>query len=78
MPTLASKVTLVASTAITCSIIGYVHFRQVDDRVQLHKGIEKEAEKKANLDMLRQQKELTEAYKKAEARSDLLASISNK
>ena len=57
MPTLASKVTLVASTVLTCGIIYYVHYKQVDDRAQLHKGIEKEFERRTTLERLRQEQQ---------------------
>lgn len=68
MPSLASKVTLALSCIITASTVCYVHYKQVDDRWQLHQGISKEFEnrKVENLRLLDQQRVLEEAYRKEE------------
>jgi len=70
MPSTASKLTFLASTLFTCGIIGYVHYKQVYDRAQLHKGIEieeeREKQKKLNLERLQQQSSIEKAYREVD------------
>jgi hypothetical protein len=68
MPSLTSKLTLVASSFITCGILYYVHYKQVYDRTQLHRGIEldnerRDQQKRVNVAMMQKQSELTRAYR---------------
>jgi len=68
MPSLGSKVTLAVSSLITGGTIYYVHFKQVDDRVQLRKGIEMETERRSvqkqiNLARLQEQDGLTKSLR---------------
>lgn len=71
MASLASKITLVISCAASLGIVAYVHFKQVDDRKQLHLGIDRDLErqskkKASNMHALVQQDELTKAYRRAQ------------
>ena len=47
----------------------YVHFKQYDERLQLHKGIEieeeRQAQKRQNLERLQQQAEIEKAYRQS-------------
>jgi len=69
MPSTASKVTLLVSSLITGGIVYYVHFKQYDERLQLHKGIEieeeRQAQKRQNLERLQQQAEIEKAYRQS-------------
>lgn len=75
---LASKITLAVTSAGAASVIYYVHYRQVEDRQQLHQGIvrdlERQQQKKIeNLYRLEQQKELTKLYRKEQAKDNAAA-----
>lgn len=64
----ASKVTLTLSCALTASVIGYVHLRQVEDREKLHRGIIRDEERQMskkmdNLYRLQQQQEIEKSYR---------------
>ena len=68
MPSTASKITLALSSLASGGIIYFVHYNQVEDRRQLHKGIEIEEERRAkqkqiNIERLKEQEELTKAYR---------------
>jgi len=67
MPSTASKLTFLASTLFTGGIISYVHYKQYDDRVQLHRGIEIEEErrekKRLNLERQQLQSSIEKAYR---------------
>lgn len=68
MPSTASKLTFLVSTLFTGCIICYVHYKQVYDRAQLHRGIELEEErreekKRLNLERLQQQSSIEKAYR---------------
>jgi len=67
MPSTASKLTFLTSTLFTGGIICYVHYKQVYDRQQLHRGIEIEEErqeqKRLNLERLQQQSTIEKAYR---------------
>jgi len=60
--------TFLVTTLFTGGIISYVHYKQVYDRAQLHKGIELEEErnaekKRVNLERLQQQSSLEKQYR---------------
>ncbi|XP_057328718.1 protein PET117 homolog, mitochondrial [Microplitis mediator] len=66
-----SRVVLYGSCLTTIGIVGFVHYKQHDDRQQLHLGvvrdIERQERRKAeNLYLLEQQKELTKKMKRDE------------
>ena len=68
MPSTASKITLALSSLASGGIIYFVHYSQVEDRRQLHKGIEIEEERRAkqkqiNIERRKEQEELTKAYR---------------
>ena len=67
MPSTASKLTFLASTLYAGGIISYVHYKQVDDHVQLHRGIEIEEErlekKRLNLERQQMQSTIEKAYR---------------
>ncbi|KAH0554175.1 protein PET117 homolog, mitochondrial [Cotesia glomerata] len=66
-----SRLVLFGSCALTVGIIGYVHYKQHEDREQLHLGvvrdIERQERRKAeNVYLLEQQRELTKKLKRDE------------
>uniref|UniRef100_A0A0K8TQU4 Protein pet117 log mitochondrial n=1 Tax=Tabanus bromius TaxID=304241 RepID=A0A0K8TQU4_TABBR len=70
---LASKITLATSCAISFSIIGYVHYKQIEDRAKLHEGVIRDIERQQrrkleNTYALQQQIDLTKKYKEEKER----------
>lgn len=69
----ASKAFLGGSFAVTIATIGYVHFSQQSEREKLREGvlidIERQRQKKQNIDDLNAQIELTKELKRIEAES---------
>ena len=68
MPSTASKLTFLLSTCFTGGTICYVHYKQVYDRAQLHRGIEIEEERlegkrRLNLEQQKQQISIEKAYR---------------
>jgi len=68
MPSTASKLTFLLSTVFTGGTICYVHYKQVYDRAQLHKGIEieekrLEGKRLLNLEQQKQQISIEKAYR---------------
>ncbi|XP_008551849.2 protein PET117 homolog, mitochondrial [Microplitis demolitor] len=66
-----SRAVLYGSCLVTVGIVGFVHYKQHDDRQQLHLGvirdIERQERRKAeNLYLLEQQRELTKKMKREE------------
>ena len=66
-----SKLALLTSSLIAGGTVTYIHYRQYDDRIQLRKGINLEAEnreerKRLNLIKLQEQADLEKAYRKAQ------------
>lgn len=57
MPSTASKVTLVVSTVLTIGTVYFVHYKQIYDKRELHKGIEREEENKKLLNVARLQQQ---------------------
>ncbi|KAH8403044.1 hypothetical protein KR222_003748 [Zaprionus bogoriensis] len=71
----AAKVTLVLAVGFTTSIIGYVHYKQSEDRLKLHEGVLRDVEqqqrrKHENRYSLQQQIDITKQLKKMETDSE--------
>ncbi|EDW03989.1 protein PET117 homolog, mitochondrial [Drosophila grimshawi] len=67
---LASKVTLGLAIGVSSAIIGYVHYKQSDDRFKLHQGVLRDVEqqqrrKHENRYTLQQQIDITKQLKAA-------------
>ncbi|TDG44490.1 hypothetical protein AWZ03_009068 [Drosophila navojoa] len=67
---LASKVTLGLAVCVSTAIIGYVHYKQSDDRNKLHEGVLRDVEqqqrrKHENRYALQQQIDMTKQLKAA-------------
>uniref|UniRef100_T1I154 Protein pet117 log mitochondrial n=2 Tax=Rhodnius TaxID=13248 RepID=T1I154_RHOPR len=65
---LTSKVVFTTSAAASATIIGYVHYKQENDRNKMREGVLRDIEqqqmrKRHNIYMLEQQKYLTSKYK---------------
>ncbi|XP_023295524.2 protein PET117 homolog, mitochondrial [Lucilia cuprina] len=72
---LASKITLAASFVISGGIIGYVHFKQTNDREKLHEGVVRDIErqqrrKTENTYVLQQQIDLTKQLKQMQSNEE--------
>ncbi|RMJ27331.1 hypothetical protein PHISP_01778 [Aspergillus sp. HF37] len=53
----ASKLTLAATGLGTMGIIGFVHWAQEADRAQMHKGVERDIERDAEKQRVRQERQ---------------------
>ncbi|EDW64036.1 protein PET117 homolog, mitochondrial [Drosophila virilis] len=67
---LAAKVTLSLAVCVSSAIIGYVHYKQSDDRYKLHQGVLRDVEqqqrrKHENRYNLQQQIDMTKQLKSA-------------
>ncbi|GAB6019383.1 hypothetical protein CHUAL_000969 [Chamberlinius hualienensis] len=65
---LVSKVTFGACMAASLGIVGYVHYKHREDRIKMHDGVIRDAERQyakraENLIILQQQIELTKKLK---------------
>ncbi|XP_037825463.1 protein PET117 homolog, mitochondrial [Lucilia sericata] len=72
---LASKITLAVSFVISGGIIGYVHFKQTNDREKLHEGVVRDIErqqrrKTENTYVLQQQIDLTKQLKQMQSNEE--------
>ncbi|ALC38763.1 CG11562 [Drosophila busckii] len=69
---LPSKITLGIAVSVSAAIIGYVHYKQSEDRLKLHQGVLRDIEqqqrrKHENTYTLQQQIDLTKQYKSMES-----------
>ncbi|XP_030383894.1 uncharacterized protein LOC115631319 [Scaptodrosophila lebanonensis] len=68
---LPSKITLGAAVVISSAIIGYVHYKQSEDRLKLHEGVLRDIEqqqrrKNENIYTLQQQSDMAKQLKQLE------------
>lgn len=72
---LAAKITLGAAIGISSAIIGYVHYKQSDDRLKLHQGVLRDVEqqqrrKHENTYALQQQIDITKQLKSMQTKPE--------
>ncbi|KAH8377308.1 hypothetical protein KR093_004783 [Drosophila rubida] len=72
---LPAKITLGIAVTISSAIIGYVHYKQSEDRLKLHQGVIRDVEqqqrrKHENTYALQKQIDMTKELKTMDTRSD--------
>ncbi|KAH8263376.1 hypothetical protein KR044_007850, partial [Drosophila immigrans] len=70
-----SKITLGAAIGVSAAIIGYVHYKQSEDRLKLHEGVLRDVEqqqrrKHENRYALQQQIDITKQLKTMEVNAE--------